>query len=44
MKCYRVYVDGEVVATVFSLVQVTIKMNEFINAGFSDVSFEKEDY
>lgn len=44
MKCYRVYVNGEIAGTFFSLVQVAMKMDEFINAGFSDVSFEKEDY
>ena len=39
-KCYRVYVDNDVVATVFSSVQAVVemnKMNKWLSAGYKNV-------
>lgn len=43
MKCYRVYVDDEVVATVFSLAQVAEVMDSWIYAGYKP-TFRREDF
>ena len=44
MKCYRIYVDNETVATVFSSVQCVTEMNKWLNAGFKNVEFKIEQY
>lgn len=42
--CYRIYVENEIVATVFSLPQVSNLINTWIQAGYNDVTFKKEPY
>ena len=44
MKCYRIYVYNEVVATVFSSVQCVTEMDKWINAGYENVEFKIENY
>ena len=44
MKCYRIYVDNEVVATVFGSVQCVTEMDKWLNAGFENVEFKIEEY
>ena len=44
MKCYRIYVDNEVVATVFGSVQCVTEMDKWLNAGFENVEFKIEQY
>ena len=43
MKCYRIYSENEVIATVFSLPAVADVMNTWSAAGYN-VTFEVEDY
>ena len=42
-KCYRVYVDNDVVATVFSSVQA-VEMNKWLSAGYKNVETKIENY
>lgn len=44
MKCYRVYVDNEIVATVFSSVQAVLEMNKWLNAGHDNVETKIENF
>lgn len=44
MKCYRVYVDNEIVATVFSSVQAITEMNKWISSGYENVETKIEDF
>ena len=43
-KCYRVYVDNNVVATIFSLVQAVAEMNKWLLAGYKNVETKIENY
>ena len=43
-KCYRVYVDNDVVATVFSSVQAVVEMNKWLSAGYKNVETKIENY
>ena len=43
-KCYRVYVDNDVVATVFSSVQAVVEMNKWLLAGYKNVEIKIENY
>lgn len=42
--CYRIYVETEIVATVFSLPHVATLINTWTQAGYTDVTFKKEPY
>lgn len=42
--CYRIYVENEIVATLFSLPQVASEINKWTQAGYTDVTFKKELY
>ena len=46
MKCWRVYVDGEIAGTYFSSIQAHFKASEFFGAGYTaeQVDVVKEDY
>ena len=44
MKCYRIYVDGEIAATVFSAAQCAMEMDKWFNAGYENVEFKIEEY
>lgn len=45
-KCWRVYVDGEIVGTYFNSTQAHFKASEFFGAGYTaeQVDVVKEDY
>lgn len=44
MKCYRIYVDNEIVATVFSSVQAVSEMNKWLNCGYENVETKIENF
>ena len=44
MKCYRIYVDNGIVATVFSSIECLETMNKWLDAGFENVEFKIEQY
>lgn len=44
MKCYRIYVDGDIVATVFNSAQCVMEMDKWFKAGYENVEFKIEEY
>ena len=44
MKCYRIYVNGEIVGTVFNLIHCATEIDKWINAGYENVKFKIENY
>lgn len=44
MKCYRVYVNNEIVATVFSSVQAVTEMNKWLSVGYKNVETKIENF
>lgn len=44
MKCYRVYVDNEVVGTWFSLGQAIMQESNFRTMGYTNTKVEIEEY
>ena len=43
-KCYRVYVDNDVVATVFCFLQAVVEMNIWLSAWYKNVETKIENY
>lgn len=44
MKCYRIYVNDEIAATVFSAAQAAAEMDKWFAAGYENVEFKIENY
>lgn len=44
MKCYRIYVNNDLMATVFSSAHCAAEMDKWFNAGYEDVEFRIENY
>lgn len=44
MKCYRIYVDNEIAATVFSSAQAAAEMDKWFAAGYENVEMKIEEY